>query len=141
MSAGSAALSTITRALNELAKVPSRAASGASERIDALIQREFDQGTDPYDSAWEPLAEATLDKGRTDPPLTDSGALREVEVTPARGAGINVTLGEAYGAFHQIGTRNMPARPILPTGPLPVAWREAIDAAALEACNRATGGR
>lgn len=141
MTAASAALSTITRALNELSRVPSRAAAGACTRIEGLIQREFDAGTDPYDNAWAPLSPATVALGRSDPPLTDSGALRDIKVTPARGSGINVALGEDYGAFHQTGTRNMPARPILPTGPLPTSWREAIDEAMTEAFSKTLGGR
>lgn len=140
MSAGDAALASISRALRELARVPAQVASDGSEAIAELIQQEFDVGQDPYDAAWAPLAPATVAKGRGAPPLTDTGALSAVEVTPMAGAGISITVGADYGAFHQTGTRDMPARPILPTGPLPATWERALDDAAEQAFERTLGG-
>jgi len=140
MTAGAAALATITRALNELATVPSKAAPFAAEAIEQLIQKEFDDGANPYGAAWAPLAPATVARGRSAPPLTDTGELRNVSVTAAQGAGIRIELGESYGAFHQVGTGRMPARPILPTGPLPAEWSAAIDRAIEEAGAKILGG-
>jgi phage gpG-like protein len=140
MNAGIAALATITRALNELARVPSQAAPAAAEAIEDLIQKEFDDGTDPYGAAWAPLEPATVAKGRGAPPLTDSGELRNTSVVASRGAGITIELGESYGAFHQVGARNMVARPILPTGPLPTEWSAAIKRAVEATGAKALGG-
>jgi phage gpG-like protein len=124
--AGIDALHTVAKAVRGLARVPSQAAAGAAEEIAALIQQEFDAGRDPYGDAWADLMPATLDKGRSPPPLTDDGDLRDVDVRAQVGAGIAIELGEPYGAFHQIGTRTMKARPILPVHGLPDTWRRAI---------------
>ncbi len=140
MSAGDSALASITRALNALTRVPARAAADAAAGIADEIKKEFAQGTDPYGTPWPALAAATIARGRSAPPLTDSGALSNVTVSPSGGSGIRIELGESYGAFHQIGTSNMPARPILPTGPLPKAWSAAIDAATKRAFDQTLGG-
>lgn len=140
MSAGLAALAQVTRSLNELARVPSQAAAEASGSISSLIQKEFDSGMDPYDRAWAPLEESTIAHGRSAPPLTDSGSMRQVSVTPSQGAGIRIEIGEAYSAFHQGGTRFMEARPILPTSGLPATWNRSISDAVERAAARAMGG-
>ena len=117
----------------DLAEVPARASKAVSFEIEGFLQEEFDAGRDPYGSAWVPLAEATLAKGRTPPPLTDTGALRDgLRVRPLRGAGIAITSDEAYAAPHQTGwsgpVGDGPARPILPAlSELPEEWTEAID--------------
>lgn len=141
MSASTAALSTFARALNQLADVPSRAATDAAEGIQRLIDAEFTEGHDPYGNPWAALEQATLDKGRSPPPLTDSGALAGgTEVTPMRGKGLQIVVGESYGAFHQVGTRHMVARPILPTSGLPAEWKGAIDDAMTRAFAKSLGG-
>lgn len=124
--AGAAALHTVAKAIRALSRVPSQAAAGAAGKIGELIQQEFDSGADPYGSNWEPLAPSTLAAGRFPPPLTDSGDLRNVSVEPTSGAGLAITLGADYGAFHQVGTSRMPARPVLPVHGLPDTWRRAI---------------
>lgn len=132
-----ATLEGLAAALRDLGKVPSQAARQASADIAGLIEQEFDEGLDPYGAAWEALAESTTAKGRTPPPLTDERTLRDnTDAYPLSGAGIGITLGADYGIFHQTGTRNMPARPILPDGDLPYAWRDMIDNAVQEAVAR-----
>ena len=119
----------------DLAEVPSRASKAVSFEIEGFLQDEFDAGRDPYGSAWVPLSEATLAKGRTPPPLTDTGALRDgLRVRPLPGSGIAITSDELYAAPHQTGWSGAqgdgPARPILPAlSELPEAWTEAIDEA------------
>src|SRR5690606_17437543 len=66
----------LARALRELVRVPSQIAGAVSDAINDRIQAGFDQGTDPYGSPWAELAPYTLAKGRTPPPLTESGGLR-----------------------------------------------------------------
>lgn len=131
-----AALARIKRSVAALARVPSQTSAAAAPKIQALIEEQFASGTDPYGRAWEPLSQATLDKGRSAPPLTDSGELAGVTVAPMAGAGVSVTLGASYGAFHQVGTRYMPARPILPYAGLPAAWKQALSDAATAAFER-----
>lgn len=95
------------------------------------MQAEFDDGVDPYGDPWEPLADATTDRGRTPPPLTDTGAMRgSLSVRPMRGAGVQITIDHP-AAPHQTGWSGPqgsgPARPILPArGELPIAWQDLI---------------
>lgn len=128
--AASAAMQTYGKAIRQLARVPAQAAAAVAPKIEKLVREEFDRGCDPYGEPWAPLAQATLDKGRTPPPLTDSGDLGEVDVKPMRGSGVSVTLGAPYGAFHQVGFhvegKPVPSRPPLPVHGLPESWRDAI---------------
>lgn len=124
------ALRSVAQAVRQLSRVTSVASRDAADEIAFLLQQEFDTGADPYGASWAPLAESTLETGRTPPPLTDTGALRDIDVSALPGAGLAIALGEEYGAFHQIGFRvgktDVPARPILPTRGLPDMWRRAI---------------
>src|SRR5277367_6249887 len=125
----------------DLGQVPSRAAARVSRELETLIQLEFDEGADPYGTSWEPLAEATIAKGRHSPPLTDTGAMRgSLRVKPLRGAGISLTIAHP-AAPHQTGWRGSqgsgPARPILPTREMPPLWAEAIEVAVDEEFRRA----
>jgi hypothetical protein len=115
----------------DLAEVPSRASKAIADDLSGLIQDEFDAGTDPYGTPWKPLAEATLDKGRTPPPLTDTRAMRKSAVVrPMRPAGVAMTIDHP-GAPHQTGWSGPqgsgPARPILPERrELPPEWQDVI---------------
>ncbi len=115
--------------IGELASVPSRVAKDASKRIAKLIDDQFNDGVDPYGQPWAPLMPATIAKGRRPPPLTDTRELRDgVSVSPRRGSGIAIDIESDYGQFHQLGTDNMLARPILPAGSdLPEEWDDAIE--------------
>jgi len=130
-----AAMGHLVDRIADLASVPSRAAPRAARSIATLIEEEFAHGHDPYGDPWAPLAEATLAKGRTPPPLTDTRAMRRgVQVKPQRGAGIAVTIDAAYAPPHQTGWEGPqgsgPARPMLPDrAELPDEWTEAIEAA------------
>ncbi len=142
METGRAALNRIAKSLRQLSRVPSQAASGAAPEIRKLLVQQFLTGTDPYGGRWASLSQATLDKGRSPPPLTDSGAMATLDVQPSQGAGITITLGADYSRFHQTGTRYMPARPILPDQRgLPATWRRAIQDAADRSFERIMGGR
>ena len=119
----------------DLANIPSRASAEASKEIANLIELEFADGSDPYGKEWQPLSEATLEKGREPPPLTDTWDLRStIDVQPMRGAGISITLEATYAPPHQTGWHGKqgsgPARPILPDrDELPETWQEAIESA------------
>jgi Phage virion morphogenesis family len=127
--------------LADLAGVPSRAAAKVSRELGHLIEEEFDAGADPYGTAWSPLAQATTDKGRTAPPLTDTRTMRDsVRVRPLPRAGVGITISHP-AAPHQTGWNGKqgsgPARPILPArAELPPLWSEAIEAAVLEEFRR-----
>ena len=117
----------------DLAGVPSRAAAKVAHEIERLIVEEFDQGADPYGTAWKPLAQATLDQGRTPPPLTDTRAMRDsLRVKPLARAGVGITIAHP-AAPHQTGWHGKqgsgPARPILPAREMPPLWAEVIESA------------
>jgi hypothetical protein len=132
-----ATLEGLAAAMRDLSKVPSQAARAAAADIAGLIEQQYADGTDPYGDAWADLAESTIAKGRTPPPLTDSGVMRAgTDVAPSAGAGITITLGADYAIYHQGGTGSMPARPILPDHDLPEAWRDMIANAVAEAVAR-----
>ena len=126
-----AAMGQLAERCADLATVPSRAAKRVAVELGGLIESEFDSGTDPYGTAWAPLAEATEAKGRSAPPLTDTAAMREsVAVRPMRAAGVAITVAHPAGV-HQTGWSGVsgsgPARPILPERTeLPTDWLDAI---------------
>lgn len=117
----------------DLSTVPSRAARGVAFELDGFLQDEFVEGEDPYGVAWEELADATVERGRTPPPLTDSGDMRATaHVRPGAGAGIVMTVTARYAPPHQTGWHGPqgdgPARPMLPDREeLPDAWQDAIE--------------
>ena len=123
--------SKLSAAIKSLAGVQSRVAKEASREIKKQIEKDFAKGQSPYGTAWAPLAPATLAKGRTPPPLTDTGkGLKGILVNPMRGAGISVVSTVGYMGVHQKGTPDIPARKFMPEGTLPPSWRRAIKRAA-----------
>lgn len=137
-------LGQLERNIGRLAAVPSQASRDAAERIHGRLQEQFDRGVDPYGKPWAPLRPATIRRGRTSPPLTNTREMRdhELEVSPLPGAGIGVTFNpEAPALFHQKGTSRMAARPILPTGTLPAGWNQDLKDASAAATKRALEGR
>jgi hypothetical protein len=140
-------LDELAEALSRLAAVPSQIAADASERIGDLIQGEFDAGVDPYGHAWKPLAESTIERGRTPPPLTDTTDMRSgIEVRPMAGAGVSITFADPMpAAAHQTGWSGQqgdgPARPMLPDRGVPDTWEAALEQASAAATNRAVGRR
>jgi phage gpG-like protein len=119
--------------LGKLARVPAQAARPVSDRLEAMIQEQFDLGVDPYGKEWADLAEATKEKGREWPPLTDKGDMRRsAHVAPMSGTGVAIAIDHP-AQVHQTGGHDpkrgwsMPARPVLPGGSFPASWRDAID--------------
>lgn len=136
-----AAMGALAARAADLANVPERASFRVAVDIEQLIEEEFTAGTDPYGHAWRGLAPSTQARGRTDPPLTDSGAMRSsVSVFARMGGGIAITIDHP-AAPHQTGwsgpVGSGPARPILPDRGMPATWREAIDTAVDEEVARA----
>lgn len=130
-------LEAMSEAFKRLSEVPSRAAKAVSADLSKFVEEEFDTGSDPYGRSWAALAERTLRKGRKPPPLTDTGAMRgSVEIRPAQGAGVQISIGEPYSVYHQQGTSRMPARKMLPEGDLPPKWNNAVVIRTREAFNQ-----
>jgi phage gpG-like protein len=114
-----------SRALAELATVPSQIAPAVAKRINREIQKNFDAGVDPYGHAWAPLRPRTLAKGRHPPPLTDTRkGRRSVRAFATQAAGVAITVGVGYMGIHQAGDPpRMVARKFLPNRVLPASWR------------------
>jgi uncharacterized protein YlxW (UPF0749 family) len=137
-SAAAEAMSRMGRAIRQLADVPATAAREAAKAIEHLADSEFDLERDPYDRPWQTLAESTLErKGGDTRILQRSDVMRgTLAVLPMRGAGLSVTI-DSPAEFHQIGTKNMPKRMILPDNRgIPATWRDAITDAADAAFER-----
>ena len=137
-----AGLGKLEANLYKLSTVPSQAATEAAEGIQSLVMDEYASGSDPNGRRWAPLRPSTLKRGRTPPPLTDSGNMRDgTEVKPLPGAGISISFDVPYAVFHHTGTRNMVARPVAPTGTFPASWNEVIEAAIEAAAERRMAGK
>jgi phage gpG-like protein len=118
-----------SNALRASIRVPSQIATPLAKAISKDIQQNFDIGQDPYEKKWKPLKKSTLRKGRTPPPLTDTGAGRKsVKVKPSKDAGIIITVGVSYMKYHQTGAPNLARRSFLPTSTLPKTWKLYWDA-------------
>lgn len=120
-------LESVIGALDGLRDLVPEIALEASIEIFETVDSLFVLGADPYGETWAPLAPATLAKGRTPPPLTDTGAMRESLRVSVTETAIVASIASPAG-YHQDGTRYMPARPVLPdyARGLPDAWRASI---------------
>jgi hypothetical protein len=131
-------LGRIAARVSSLRDVPAVAAPLVSERLEQLVQLEFDAGIDPYGEAWTELAPATIAKGRHAPPLTDTRELRDSLLVYPSKFGVRMTIGtQAHPAGpHQTGWEGKqgsgPARPIFPTGEMPDSWANAIQDAIVD---------
>lgn len=113
-----------SKALADLAAVPSQIAPKVAKRIRRDIALNFSAGRDPYRRTWAPLAKATIARGRHPPPLTDTWkGRRGVRVVPRSRAGIGITSSVDYMGIHQDGAPNIPARKFLPESKLPSEWK------------------
>jgi len=131
-----ARIGRLQKAIEELATLPRAVATVVAPRLSKLVAKQFSSGTDPYGRPWRPISATTkrLRKGRKGGrPLTDTGRLRAGTGVSVTRSGARLVLGAPYGYFHQVGTRNMPARRIFPQFGLPAAWRTVLrDAARAE---------
>ena len=151
-------LGPLTDALAELQLVPSRASAGASERIAAVIDDQFERGVDPYGEPWEPLSPLTraLRPWRHDPALTDTRKLRDgIRVAPLQSGGVGITFSVDYAVHHQFGAPNnrflnpsggeaeIPRRAIVPEEAIGFSesWSNAIKESVEEAFAKATRKR
>lgn len=116
--------------MGQLGQVPEEVLRAASPKIAGLIDEQFSAGVDPYGQPWAPLRPATLSRGRTPPPLTDTGAMHAGIQVTVSGSELAARVDEP-GIHHQYGTANMARRRVLPDaeGGLPDTWGEALNEA------------
>jgi hypothetical protein len=132
-------LGSIRRRFAELKKVPSQIGNDFAEFINEALQEGHDTGTDPHGEPWAELAPATLAKGRTPPPLDETGALRgSANARPTQGAGVVVEYTDEKAQPTQQGSayQNRPPRMILPNGRMPDSWRAKLKELTTKAVKR-----
>lgn len=139
-----AGLQQLTANLAELSSIPSQASREAADSIDGRLKQQFIDETDPYGNAWDELQETTVArKGGDSRILQRSDAMAQAtEAVTGSGAGVIASSNET-AQWHQWGTKNMVARPVLPgedTG-LPETWEADISTALQNAADRRLGGR
>lgn len=106
-----------------------RMVGALAREVRADINKAFNTQTAPSGAAWAPL-KRPRPGGRT---LVRSGALRRrAPVVLLAGSSIRIQM-PPYGPYHQEGTRTIPARPFVPTDPLPAATLARYTRAMLEA--------
>lgn len=131
--AAAAALKDVSRSLRELAEVPSRIARRAAEELQEAIEVQTASETDAYGRAWTSLASSTVKRKGNDQILRETGEMLDsLRVRPMSGSGLSITFDPPYTAFHQVGTKNMPARKVLPDAGLPESYELAIGRASRE---------
>ncbi|MGO9761274.1 MAG: hypothetical protein ACLP1Q_08450 [Solirubrobacteraceae bacterium] len=137
-----AALARVRLAVTKLSRVPAQAAATGARAIKDLLQAQVASERDPYGRPWAPHTTATVKRwGEHSIGYLTGGMVGGLDVKPARGAGIQITLGASRGApFFQLGTVQQKARPILPTGALPASWASALRLAATKACQQTMAG-
>ena len=116
-------LDRLVAALDDLAtRAPDRMLRAMSRAGDDLIREGFDRSRAPSGVAWKPLRAPRSRRRPGRRPLVDTGQLR-AWASHAMVAGSTATWdAPGYGAFHQLGTSRIPARPFLPPGRLPRVW-------------------
>lgn len=136
-------LRQLSNRVGDLSRIPSQAARASAEKINVLLERQFEEGVDPYGRPWASLAPATLEK-HGEPPLQGEFGDRPGDMasgtmaTPSAGAGIQITV-PFPGGIHQTGApaSNMPRRAILPdASTLPPEWKEAINESVRESVKK-----
>lgn len=116
-------LDRLVAALDDFAeRSPDRMLRAMSRAGDDLIREGFDRSRAPSGVAWKPLRAPRSRRRPGRRPLVDTGQLR-AWASHAMVSGTTATWdAPGYGAFHQLGTSRIPARPFLPPGRLPRVW-------------------
>ncbi len=97
----------LSKLVRDLARVPSKASSRIAYELNNEIQSNFDKGVDPFGRKWRGLARSTIEGGRHNPPLTDTGRGRaSVTAKSMSGAGVMIVVGVLYMIYHQFGGKS-----------------------------------
>ncbi len=116
-------LDALVRALNDFERTgPARVLGALSRTGNDLIRETFDRSRAPTGEAWKPLARGPSRKRPGRRPLVKTGNLRSFASNGVIVGTTSVWATSRIGAFHQLGTSRIPARPFLPPGRLPLTW-------------------
>lgn len=131
MSAWESQMGAVVRSLDALSRVRSSLAPAVAKVVQKEIDRGFREQRDPYGKKWAAHKPGTVRAWGAHKILILSGAgRRSTKVTPKRGAGVHVYVDSIGLAISQVGRGKIQARRmILPNGPLPKIWREALEKA------------
>lgn len=141
-------LDTVLAALGRLANPPLREAfDEVGQYLVSEVQQLFRAGRAPDGAPWKPSLRARIEGGKT---LVDRGHLRDSYTHDASDAELLVGTNDKRARIHQFGGTirprsapalrfvlangrhiaarqvTMPARPMLPQGDLPPAWRDEV---------------
>jgi hypothetical protein len=105
-----------------------RIAQGAAPLIASAVDEQMSLGVSATGDPWDSLTPGSLARGRTDPPFA-RGMYPNAQVT-AQGSEIVIAVEDPPAIFHQDGTVNMVARPLLPEGDEAPAYELAVQQAA-----------
>ncbi len=101
---------------------PARVLGALNRTGNDLVRETFDRSRAPTGEAWKPLARGPSRKRPGRRPLVKTGALRSFASHGVIVGTTSVWSASRIGAFHQLGTSRIPARPFLPPGRLPLTW-------------------
>ena len=87
---------------------------GIGQILQNSMEENFENETSPSGRAWTPLKAKTIQAKGHSKKLWNTGRMQGSVYTRATNKSVTVGFNSAYGAFHQKGTKNMPARPFLP---------------------------
>lgn len=111
------------QAIARLLEQPTQPLREVGEHLVNRVDDTFRKQEDPYGGRWAPLSAATIKakrkRGGIQKILQDTGRMRATANYRVQGSVLQVGLSDRKAAFHQYGTRRMPARPILPDRGLP----------------------
>lgn len=122
MSSGLAELQRLRAQLRELPGVRARVVKRAVPQIAALVDAQFAGQHDPYGVPWAAHAPETIRRWGSHPVLTLSGAMHGGAQVTSTSDAITVRV-DSPAHFHQGGTANMTARPVVPDSRgVPPTW-------------------
>ena len=110
----------LSKKFEQLKKIPIQIANTAGIGIKAQILSEFSGSRDAYGRPWAPL------KSGGSSNLIRSGSLFNSVDVQTDGIKINISIDWRV-VFHQVGTKHMPARPVLSIGVVPPVWSQLIE--------------
>jgi phage gpG-like protein len=99
--------------------------------VDDQIREGFKSSQDPYGQQWAPRAQEY-----PWPPLLKTYEMAGTFITTGNSDGVTVENPTVYASFHQLGTRRMDARPMLPVGQDLGRWEQPMIEATVKAVEK-----